>query len=62
MARMKRNANGSGSIYKREDGRWEGKYSIPAADGRTVPGEADAELFQNWLVVNVEVHQKIRLW
>lgn len=33
MARMKRNANGSGSIYKREDGRWEGKYSIPAADG-----------------------------
>ena len=33
MPKMKRNANGSGTIYKRDDGRWEGKYSMPAADG-----------------------------
>ena len=33
MARMKRNANGSGCIRLRADGRWEGIYSIPDADG-----------------------------
>lgn len=33
MARMKRTANGSGCIRLRKDGRWEGIYSIPAADG-----------------------------
>lgn len=33
MARMKRTANGSGCIRLRKDGRWEGIYSIPDADG-----------------------------
>ena len=33
MARMKRNANGSGCIRKRADGRWEGIYSTAEVDG-----------------------------
>ena len=33
MARMKRNANGSGCIRKRSDGRWEGIYSTAEVDG-----------------------------
>ena len=32
MARMKRNANGSGCIRKRADGRWEGIYSTAEVD------------------------------
>ena len=28
-----RKENGSGSIRKRKDGRWEGRYSVPAKDG-----------------------------
>ena len=33
MARMKRNANGSGCIRQRADGRWEGIYSTGEVDG-----------------------------
>ena len=33
--KKKRNANGNGSITKRADGRWEGKYTVPADDGST---------------------------
>lgn len=33
MAKKKRNANGSGCIRKRSDGRWEGIYSIAAVEG-----------------------------
>lgn len=29
----RKNSNGNGSIYRRADGRWEGKYSVSEADG-----------------------------
>ena len=61
MARMKRNANGSGSIYKREDGRWEGKYSIPAADGsgkyvrKSVYGKTQDEVRKKITEITAEI-------
>jgi integrase len=31
---MSRRGNGEGSIRRRKDGRWEGRYTIHAAEGR----------------------------
>src|SRR5215212_8880023 len=31
---MGRRGNGEGSIRKRKDGRWEGRYSVPTSEGR----------------------------
>lgn len=50
MARMKRNANGSGCIRRRSDGRWEGIYSTSEIDGagkykkRSVYGKTQEEV------------------
>lgn len=44
---MARRGNGEGSISKRKDGRWEGKYMIPSGDGlkrKTVYGKTRAEV------------------
>ncbi len=32
--RVKRNANGEGGVYRRADGRWEGKFFVDTPDGR----------------------------
>jgi hypothetical protein len=32
--RAKRNANGEGGVYRRADGRWEGKVFVDAPDGK----------------------------
>jgi integrase len=32
--RVKRNANGEGGVYRRTDGRWEGKFFVDTPDGR----------------------------
>ena len=30
----KRNANGEGGVYRRADGRWEGKFFVDTPDGK----------------------------
>ncbi len=61
MPKMKRNANGSGTIYKRDDGRWEGKYSVPAADGsgkyvrKSVYGKTQEEVRKKITEVTAEI-------
>jgi hypothetical protein len=32
--RARRNANGEGGVYRRVDGRWEGKFFVDTPDGR----------------------------
>jgi hypothetical protein len=32
--RTRRNANGEGGVYRRADGRWEGKFFVDTPDGR----------------------------
>ena len=61
MAKMKRNANGSGTIYKRDDGRWEGKYSIAASDGsgkyirKSVYGKTQEEVRKKLTEITAEI-------
>ena len=61
MPKMKRTANGSGTIYKRDDGRWEGKYSVPAADGsgkyvrKSVYGKTQEEVRKKITEVTAEI-------
>ena len=61
MKRMKRNANGSGAIYKRNDGRWEGKYSIAATDGsgkyirKSVYGKTQEEVRKKLTEITAEI-------
>jgi hypothetical protein len=45
--KMSRRGNGEGSIRRRKDGRWEGRYTIHAAEGRkqkTVYGKTRKEV------------------
>lgn len=59
--KKKRNANGSGSITKRADGRWEGKYSIPADDGsaryirKSVYGKTKEEVRKKLTQIQYEI-------
>ena len=61
MPKMKRNANGSGTIYKRDDGRWEGKYSIAASDGsgkyirKSVYGKTQEEVRKKLTEITAEI-------
>ena len=63
MKRMKRNANGSGAIYKRNDGRWEGKYSIAATDGsgkyirKSVYGKTQEEVRKTLTEITSEIDE-----
>ena len=63
MPKMKRNANGSGSIYKRDDGRWEGKYSVPASDGsgkyirKSVYGKTQDEVRKKLTEITSEIDE-----
>lgn len=63
MKRMKRNANGSGAIYKRNDGRWEGKYSIAATDGsgkyirKSVYGKTQEEVRKKLTEITSEIDE-----
>ena len=44
---MGRRGNGEGSIHRRRDGRWEGRYSVHTAQGRkhkTVYGKTRKEV------------------
>jgi integrase len=45
--RAKRNANGEGGVYRRTDGRWEGKFFVDTPDGRrkrvSVYGDTERE-------------------
>jgi hypothetical protein len=45
--RAKRNANGEGGVYRRADGRWEGKVFVDAPDGKrkrvSVYGDTERE-------------------
>ena len=61
MPKMKRNANGSGTIYKRSDGRWEGKYSVAATDGsgkyirKSVYGKSQEEVRKKLTAISGEI-------
>ena len=63
MARMKRNANGSGCIRLRADGRWEGIYSIPATDGagkyvrKSVYGKTQEEVRKKLTQITGEIDE-----
>ena len=63
MARMKRNANGSGCIRLRADGRWEGIYSISAIDGagkyvrKSVYGKTQEEVRKKLAQITVEIDE-----
>ncbi len=63
MKRMKRNANGRGAIYKRNDGRWEGKYSIAATDGsgkyirKSVYGKTQEEVRKKLTEITSEIDE-----
>ncbi|MEU0497517.1 hypothetical protein [Mycobacterium sp. NPDC006124] len=43
----RRNANGQGGVYRRTDGRWEGKFFVDTPDGRrrrvSVYGDTERE-------------------
>jgi hypothetical protein len=45
--RSRRNANGQGGVYRRTDGRWEGKFFVDTPDGRrkrvSVYGDTERE-------------------
>jgi hypothetical protein len=45
--RARRNANGEGGVYRRADGRWEGKVFVDAPDGKrkriSVYGDTERE-------------------
>ena len=45
--RARRNANGEGGVYRRTDGRWEGKFFVDTPDGRrkrvSVYGDTERE-------------------
>lgn len=61
MPKMKRSANGSGSIYKRDDGRWEGKNSVAASDGsgkyirRSVYGKTQEEVRKKLTEITADI-------
>ncbi len=63
--KKKRNANGSGSITKRADGRWEGKYSIPADDGsaryirKSVYGKTKEEVRKKLTKIQYEIDNNL---
>ena len=63
--KKKRNANGSGSITKRADGRWEGKYSVPADDGsaryirKSVYGKTKEEVRKKLTQIQYEIDNHI---
>jgi integrase len=47
VVRARRNANGEGGVYRRTDGRWEGKFFVDTPDGRrnrvSVYGDTERE-------------------
>ena len=58
-----RKENGSGSIRKRKDGRWEGRYSISAKDGsgryirKSVYGDTQEEVRRELTLITGEIDE-----
>lgn len=63
--RKKKNSNRSGSITKRSDGRWQGRYSVPAKDGgsryerKYIYGQTKEEVRRKLTEIQYEIDNSI---
>lgn len=62
-----RKENGSGSIRKRKDGRWEGRYSIPSKDGsgayirKSIYGDTQEEVRKELTRIINEIDENVHI-
>lgn len=67
IRKNKRKENGSGSIRKRKDGRWEGRYSIPAKEGggryirKSVYGDTQEEVRKELTKITNEIDENTHI-